>query len=97
MEANPFIVEMQFPEPRALGGVAADLSAMDLDWSVTLTPPDGPPVEYSLAQTNPTGEDVHAEIAFDRGPDLVSAMRMSIKNPQLTDFANIHVRDIYLR
>ncbi len=97
LEANPFILELVFPEPQPLRGIAGDFSAMDLEWRLALTPADGsPPVIYELTQPE-EGGDVHAEIAFDRGPDLVRRVRMTIANRKLGDFANIHVRGLELR
>ncbi len=97
MEANPFAIELEFPRPRQLGGIAGRFSAMDLEWRLALIPAGGGrPVVYELVQPEDSG-DVHAELAFDRGPDLVSRMRMTIRNRKLGDFANVHVRELEFR
>ena len=41
--------------------------------------------------------DPHVDLVFDRGPPVVTKMRIEIKNLNAGETANVHVREISLR
>jgi len=92
-EANPFILEFDFPEPRSVTGVTADFGTMDLTMSVLLYPP-GSETPVKLSQTwRDRPPDPHVEMQFDNAPPQVSKMRVEILNLLAGDTANIHIRE----
>lgn len=97
MEANPLIVELIFPQPRAVNGLAADFGSMDFSLAVKLYA-EGVDQPVSYAETyRGLPPDPHVEMAFDRGPQAVSKMRVEITNLQAGETAHIHVRELALR
>jgi len=96
LEANPLILELEFARPRPLAGLAADFAHMELELTVLLTSPDGDTVPYSTTVRNvPT--DLHVELPFDRGPDLVAQVRMEVQYVGEPEPAHIHVRELAFR
>ncbi|MCI0556728.1 MAG: glycosyltransferase family 39 protein [Anaerolineae bacterium] len=93
-EANPFLLDIIFPEARTLSKFIGDFSMMDFTITFTLYPPgNGAPVTYEASQRNVT-IDAHVEVIFDRGPAQVQRIRLEIKNLLVVDKANIHLREI---
>jgi len=97
MEANPFIVEFIFPQPRVVNGLAADFGAMDFTLTVKLygEGTDEPTIYTATYRGLPP--DPHVEMDFDRGPQAVSRMRVEILNLQAGEMAHIHVRELALK
>jgi hypothetical protein len=99
-EANPLVVELEFPTPRPVKALAGDFSTMGFTWTIQLFPAGGgEPVTYRETYPNTDAPNVHQEIAFDRGPSEVAKMRMEIHNDELPEDAivNIHVRELTLK
>ena len=93
-EANPFLLDITFPEARTLSKFIGDFSMMDYTITFTLYPPDnGAPVIYEATQRGVT-IDAHVEVTFDRGPAQVQRIKLEIKNLLVVDKANIHLREI---
>ena len=105
MEANPFVMEFQFPKPKTMKGISLDLGSM-ADFTVTMTycHPEQPrlsrgKVEGSLCQNTITHTfrnlppDPHLEIKFDKEESL-SKIVVEIKNNLAGDPTNIHLREL---
>jgi hypothetical protein len=92
LEANPFVLEFSFPEPRPITAIAADFGSMDLTMTVLLYPP-GSDTPVKLSQTwRDQPPDPHVEMKFDNAPAQVSKMRVEVLNLLAGDTANIHIR-----
>ncbi len=97
LEANPFVLEFSFPEPRPITGIAADFGSMDLTMSVLLyAPGSDTPVKLSQTWRNQP-PDPHVEMKFDNPPAQVSKMRVEILNLLAGDTANIHIREFKIQ
>jgi hypothetical protein len=96
-EANPMVIELHFPTPRALSGLTLDIGSMD-SFSVTLMATvtgQAPATVFSQSyQSLPA--DPHLTLAFANGQQQVSVLRLEIKNLRSGDTAQIHVREIAL-
>ncbi len=94
MEANPAFVELTFPQPWALRGLAADFGTMDFELTVSLYA-DGAsePVVYSQVYRG-LPADPHVEIDFDRGPAQVARLRVDIHDLNGGEAAKIHIREL---
>lgn len=97
MEANPFIIELLFPEPRLISGAVGDFGSMDLAWTIEL---------YTLERQQPIVHgstyrdlppDPHIEVIFEGGPKNVSKIRMEILNLYAGQSAKIHIRELAFR
>ena len=54
LEANPFVLEFSFPQPRPITGIAADFGSMDLTMTVLLyAPGSDTPVKLSQSWVIP--------------------------------------------
>lgn len=94
LEANPFILEFTFSQPRALSGIAADFGSMDFTFSFKLFAPEAQePVEYTQTFRK-LPADPHVEVAFDNAPPLVSKVIIEIKSLNDGQRAHIHIREL---
>jgi hypothetical protein len=97
LEANPFILGLKFPTPRAITGAALTIGSLDdVTVKVVLTAADGADATYEQQYTGLPG-DPTIEIEFPNGPALATAIRFEIKNNQSGEVAQIHVRELVLR
>jgi 4-amino-4-deoxy-L-arabinose transferase-like glycosyltransferase len=94
-EANPFVLEIAYPEPRAFTRLLADFGSMpDFTVTASLYPADGSaPVVYR-ERFQPDQPDPHVEMALDQGPPVVSRVRLEILLTYGGPVANIHVREV---
>jgi hypothetical protein len=94
LEANPFIVELDFPEPRTISQVIADFANMDFTLTLKLYANAGQaPVVYEKTYRGEPGNP-HVEIPVDQGPALVSKLRMEILSLNGGSQPHIHVREL---
>ncbi len=97
LEANPLIVEMVFPKPRPIQGVAGSFGKMNFKWTFLLyADQDAAPVEYAAQYADLPGEP-RVQMDFDRGPALVSRIRLEILATNLGEPVHVHVRELSLR
>jgi hypothetical protein len=96
LEANPFVLEFYFPEPRSLSGLEASFGSVNYDVTARLYPTvDGEPVVYQTQYRKETG-DPALEMPFEDAPPLASWLRLEIFNPEAGDSSNIHLRELKL-
>lgn len=95
-EANPFIIELEFPQPREISGLSMDFAKMDFELGVEITPAGGEPVRFSEVYRNLPGEP-HADIALPEGPYSVSKLRIAVTNINESEPAHVHVRGLTIR
>ena len=95
LEANPFVIELDFREPRPIQQIIADFANMDFTLTNILTGVKGDPVTYTTTQRGVQG-DPHVEMIIDKGPDLVSKLRMEILSLNGGEQPHIHIRELKL-
>jgi len=103
LEANPALVDMTLDAPGRITGVEAILAQMDLRLTVEVFPDDGSePVVYTRLDKPPPPDPsdrrpprTQVTVPFDRGPDIVSRVRMEIHDT-VSERAKIHIYDIVL-
>ena len=96
LEANPFILELHFSEPRPLTGLQAAFGSVNYDITARLYPtPDGEPAVYQTQYRKQDG-DPDLQMQFDNAPPLVSWLRLEIFSPESGDSSNIHLRELKL-
>jgi 4-amino-4-deoxy-L-arabinose transferase-like glycosyltransferase len=97
MEANPFVIELIFPQPRPVSGVAGDFGSMEFTWTVELYPTDAEePISHTSTYRG-LPPDPHVEVIFEGGPREVTKIRMEILNIHEGEIAKIHIRELALR
>jgi hypothetical protein len=104
MEANPAVLELDFPEPRPLTGVSLLLANGNYEVTARLSPGESQgqagvepreAVVYALTVRSPSS-DPQIELPFDRGPALSAAARLEIRHLDSGETAKIHVRELRL-
>ncbi|MDR3577119.1 MAG: hypothetical protein P4L50_24930 [Anaerolineaceae bacterium] len=96
LEANPFIIEIEFPQPQPLQSISFETNAINIRVTALLFSSGDPnPNKFENDyQYQDTG--VPANLVFDSGPYLTKRLRIEILNNDLPpDFqTNIHVREL---
>ena len=103
IEANPMILDIRFPAPRALQGLTAHFGKANMRITARIYADDAAqPVEYvtdfkyaSSGVELPAGPP--AEINFDNGPATVTRLYIELAYPESDETAHGHIFDIALR
>jgi hypothetical protein len=97
LEANPFILEFNFPEPRLVSGLAADFGLVNLTLTASLYPnPDQEPAIYSATYLSASTGSSQVDMPFEGAPAKVSKVRVEVLNTASGETANIHIRELHL-
>ncbi|MCL5961459.1 MAG: hypothetical protein M1358_19475 [Chloroflexi bacterium] len=97
MEANPALVEFEFPNPHSFTGLSADFGHMDFTVSVSLyAGENATPATYSQTYRGLPG-DPHIELPFGTPPPQVTRVRIEIQDLNSGERAKIHIREIALK
>lgn len=92
--ANPLIIDIVFPAPRALSRLAVTLSNGEYSLHTSLYErPDAQPVVYDKTYEN-LPDDPRLEMNFDQGPAQVQRVRLEITMLNPPDEVHVHVREI---
>jgi hypothetical protein len=95
MEANPFILELTFSEPRSVSGLDADFGLVNIAVTVQLfTQYDEQPATYNETFLNSSGSSA-ADMSFENSPERVNKIRIEILNILSGETANIHIRELH--
>lgn len=98
LEANPMIVQLEFPVARTLTGLDLTTATMtDFTVTIKLYGQDSVnPVIYEQNFKN-LPSDPTTNFNFDRGPENVKKLVVEIKHNTLEDPTHIHIRELKLR
>ncbi|UCH58474.1 MAG: glycosyltransferase family 39 protein [Anaerolineales bacterium] len=96
LEANPFLLEIEFPSPRRVSSMKAEFGLVNLQVTVRLlSTSEASPVVYEQLFLNASGTAPVA-MEFAKGPDKVTKIHFEFLNVQSGDTANIHIRELEL-
>jgi hypothetical protein len=95
MEANPFVLEFNFPVPRPVSGIVATLGSMEAQITVRATTQDGQIKEYQTV-FKATPENLTTQIDFEEAWSL-QTLRIEVRNLHAGEPANVHVTEIKLK
>ena len=96
LEANPFIIELTFPEVRPLDGYRMILGSADVRVTVLLFPGNGGEPLESVADFDGSVRNPVLEVNFG-GTVAAQAVRFEIFQPYSGVPANVHVWEIELK
>jgi hypothetical protein len=102
VEANPLVLDLKFPAPRAINGLTMYLGKAHNKVTARVYADDSAqPVEYVSEFRNESAktdlpEQLPTQMSFDRGPALVSRLVLEIGLPEGDDTVKVHVFDIAL-
>ena len=98
LEANPFLIQLEFPEPRKLSGFDLTTATMK-DFTVTAqtyTSEDATPVVYE-ENFKDLPSDPTVQFNFDTATQPIKKLIIEIKHNTLEDPTHIHIRELQLR
>lgn len=96
LEANPFLLEMDFPTPRQISRLEAEFGLVNIQVTVNLyATPEAKPVVYEGVFMNASG-NAPVSMEFNQGPATVARIHFEFLNIQSGDTANIHIRELQL-
>jgi hypothetical protein len=96
MEANPFILELSFQQPRRIGGISLNLGAMDTDLKVELATAESEAlIDYQESFRDVREGDI-LTLNFPNGSLLVRQLHLEILASSAGEVANIHIRELKL-
>jgi hypothetical protein len=96
LEANPFILEITFEEPKMITGLRADFANMDFTITAYLYPSESTQaVEYVQTWRGIDG-DPHVEMSFSDSLPAVEKVRLEIHSYSHGIGAHIHIRELVL-
>jgi 4-amino-4-deoxy-L-arabinose transferase-like glycosyltransferase len=94
MEANPFILEFEFAQPRAIRSIFGIFGRMNFQLTALVYADDSDvPITYSTTYANLPGEP-QIEMPLDRGPARVSKIRLEIQDRDAGEMTHIHIREL---
>ncbi len=96
-EANPLIVELRFPQPRSVGGVALTVGSMDMNLRLVATPADGSPPIVAEQRFTGLPPDPTVQLDLPGGARELSSLRLEITQVGGGEVAHVHVRELALR
>ncbi len=95
LEANPFILEFYFPQPRPIHGLSADFGRVNITLTAKLYPsPSAEPLISNATFLNASGNP-QVEMHFPNAPEQVVKLHLEILNIQSGETANIHIRELH--
>jgi hypothetical protein len=96
LEANPFILELDFPQPRTVSGLAVDCGMAEITLTAQLFAEGASqPVTYNVTR-DVNSNDPNFSMKFDNGPQMVSKIHFEFFNRQAGETANIHIFELKL-
>ena len=95
-EANPFVVELTFPEPRIISGLSMIIGSTEDRVTARLYPSlEDPPIEY-VADLSAEFDHPEDSMTFSR-PTRAQILRLEILDLHQTDPGHVHIWEIKLQ
>ncbi|NTU81600.1 MAG: DUF104 domain-containing protein [Chloroflexales bacterium] len=95
-EANPFVLQLSFAEPRALSGVTLTTASMNFELTMRATPVDGEDAVAGATFVD-LPPDPTVRLDLPGGPRQVRELRLEIHQLNVPEVAHVHVRELELR
>jgi hypothetical protein len=95
LEANPFVIELDFPEPRSLSGITALIGSLHGRLVAKVYPEDGAAAEEFVTDFKGSVSEPEVNLDF-KVTILATRLRLEFFEPGVAEPAHIHVWEIYL-
>ena len=97
LEANPFIIDLQFSQPQVIKGLIMDFGRMDFVMRVKVYGTDSAePISYQ-GEYRQQPDIPHLDMDFVNGPKQVKHIYIEIEQLQPPEEVHIHVREIVFK
>jgi hypothetical protein len=97
LEANPFVLEFHFPEPRSVRGLSAAFASMDFVVTAKLFADEHAEPQVYTQEFRGLPPDPQIEMTFDDAPSTVRKLRLEVLQLQPPTDVHIHVRELKFR
>ena len=97
LEANPFVLEFHFPEPRSIRGLSAAFASMDFVVTAKLFADEHAEPKVYTQEFRGLPPDPQIDMAFDDAPSTVRKLRLEVLQLQPPTDVHIHVRELKFR
>jgi predicted DNA-binding antitoxin AbrB/MazE fold protein/4-amino-4-deoxy-L-arabinose transferase-like glycosyltransferase len=97
LEANPFVIELEFSQPRPVTALGLDTASMEFTLKVLATPAGGDAPTSTQQTYRGLPDDPHVDLALAGGLQQISKLRIEITNLHEGEVGHIHVREVKLR
>ena len=96
-DANPFIMQFDFPQPEAIKGFTMDMGRMDFYLRVKVYAPGGTePVQYQ-AEYRQQPPIPHVDMDFVNGPGQVKTIYIEIEQINPPEEVHVHIREVQFK
>lgn len=96
-DANPFIMQFDFPQPEAIKGFTMDMGRMDFYLRVKVyAPGSSEPVQYQ-AEYRQQPPIPHVDMDFVNGPGQVKTIYIEIEQIDPPQEVHVHVREVQFK
>jgi 4-amino-4-deoxy-L-arabinose transferase-like glycosyltransferase len=97
LEANPFVLEFHFTEPRSIRSLGADFATMDFIVTAKLYPDERTEPRVYTQEYRGLPADPHIDMMFDDAPAAVEILRLEVLQLDPPTDVHIHVREVKFR
>ncbi len=94
LEANPFVLECYFSQPRLLTGLRAVFGSVNYDVTASLHPDGASEAIVYRGQYRKSAGAPALELQFNGDLPPISWLRLEFFNPEAGESANIHIREL---
>lgn len=95
--ANPFILDLMFPQPEAIRGFTMDMGRMDFKLRVTVYAPGSSEGVFYEGEYRNQPAIPHVDLDFGKGPGQVRRIHIEIEQIDPPNEVHVHVREVVLK
>jgi hypothetical protein len=96
-DANPFIMEFDFPQPQEIKGFVMDMGRMDFYLRVKVYAPGSTEFVLYEGEYRQQPPIPHVDMDFDRGPGQVKRIQIEIEQIDPPEEVHVHVREVVFK
>ena len=97
MEANPFLLDIEFQTPRPMTGLVMNCGKMNIVIRVQAYDPEGNPPSLYQAEHHVESPDLDVDLSFINGPALVKYLHIEIEQLLPPPEPHIHIFEIHFK
>ncbi len=97
LEANPFVIEYEFPEPREVHGITLEIWRLQLELTVLVTPADGSDLQVFTQRYEDSPNNLKINYDLPNGPIRAKRIRIELYDMLAGDIAKIHIPTLKVR
>lgn len=93
LEANPFILELEFEKPIRMNTLKLDFASMDFSIKIILYRLEADQPAEFMRKYSGLPDNPHIEFTFPQTQENIKKIRLEIRNTQRNETAEIHIRE----